>query len=190
MLWLEMSKAESLRAQDVLVACKLFSLAEARRDWTYSVMAGELGLSAGETHNAVDRCRCAGLLLPSREISSTLLRDLLVVAVPRIFYAIRGGIVTGMPTSVHATSLKGRFNVARGVRLVVWPGGDAGSPVPNRSGEAVAPIYPSVPGAARRDVVIYELLALVDVLRVGSATEQERAVQCLDERLLAARPSR
>ena len=177
-----MSKTDHLRAHDVLMACKLFSLAEARRTWTYSLLAVELDLSVGETHNSVDRCRESGLLLPSREISRDSLRDLLAVAVPRVFIAARGGVGRGLPTSVHAAPLARHFGVAKNALPLVWPDGDqlsAGS----RRGEALLPICPSAPAASRLDVVVHELLALADVFRVGCASEQERANELLAERV-------
>jgi len=176
-----MPRPENLRAQDVVVACKLHSLSASRRDWTYLSLASEVGLSAGEAHNAVDRCRCSGLLLPSREISGTALRDLLVTAVPRIFYATRGSVARGVPTATHAFPLKGRFD-GRGT-LLVWPSEDGIT----RLGESLLPIYPSVPAAARRDPVVHELLALADVMRIGSDLEKVTATRLLDERLLGAR---
>jgi hypothetical protein len=179
MLGSQMPKVETLRAQDVLVACKLHALAVARRDWTYLSLSGEVFMSVGEAHNSVDRCRCSGLFLPSREVSLPQLRDLLLVAIPRIFYATRGSATRGLPTSVHAAPLRGRFDVARGSLPVVWPSEDG-----PRSGESLRPIYPSVPAACRRDPLVHELLALADVMRVGSVAERERAVELLDERLL------
>jgi hypothetical protein len=173
-------KKESLKEYDVLVACKLYAHELSRREWTYYDLSQQLGLSASSAHEAVDRCRCSGLLLPSREVSRKHLRDLLVVAVPRIFYATRGSLASGMPTSVHAAPIRGRFNPGRGDRVAVWPLGEG---EPGRAGEAVVPLYPSAPMAAARDAVLYELLALVDVLRVGGPSERERAVELLDERL-------
>jgi hypothetical protein len=175
-----MSKTAStayLRPQDVLVACKLFSLAEGRRQWTYFHLSTELGLSVGEAHNSADRCREAGLLLPSREVSRDHLRDLLVVVVPRVYTASRGGIARGLPTSIYAPPLAGRFAVAKNALPLVWPGEDG------RRGETILPIYPTVPEAARRDVVVHELLALADVLRVGDEAERERATELAGERL-------
>lgn len=179
-----MSRPDNLRAQDVVVACKLHALSAARRDWTYLSLAGEVGLSAGEAHNAVDRCRCSGLLLPSREVSLPALRDLLVVAVPRIFYATRGPVARGLPTATHAFPLRGRFD-GRGL-LLVWPCEDGIT----RLGESLHPIYPSVPAVARRDPVVHELLALADVMRVGSVPEKATAVELLDARLLGERTAR
>lgn len=177
---------ESFRGRDVLVACKLLSLAESRSSWTYSELGSDLGLSASTAHESADRCRQAGLLLPSREISRDHLRDLLVEAVPKIFYAQRGGIVRGLPTAAHAVPLQDKFRVAKNSMPLVWAWRDEDGEVDHRvrRGESIVPIYPTVIVAAARDGVVYELLALVDVLRAGTEPERERAVKCLNERLL------
>jgi DNA-binding NarL/FixJ family response regulator len=41
--------------------------------------------------------------------------------------------------------------------------------------DRLAPLYPSVPSAARRDARLYELLVLVDAIRAGQAREREIA---------------
>lgn len=173
-----MTKTDHLRAHDVLMACKLFSLAEAGRSFTYSLLASELGLSVGEAHNSADRCRESGLLLPSREVSRENLRDLLCVVVPRVYIAARGGVGRGLPTSVHAAPLAPHFPVAKNALPLVWPDEQG------RRGEVLLPICSFVPGAARRDAVVHELLALADVFRVGSAPDQSLASELLAERLL------
>jgi hypothetical protein len=177
---------ESLRGRDVLVACKLLALAESRSAWTYSELGSWLGLSASTAHESADRCRSSGLLLPSREISRPCLRDLLVTAVPKIFYAQRRGIARGLPTGTHAAPLRGKFSVAKNSMPLVWelPPSGIGSGPGARRGELIVPIYPTAVLAAIRDDVVYELLALVDVLRTGTEPERARAVECLDERLL------
>jgi hypothetical protein len=51
--------------------------------------------------------------------------------------------------------------------LPVWP--DPEGKVP---GAAVELLYSSVPGAARRNSELYDLLALVDAIRIGRAREE------------------
>jgi hypothetical protein len=51
-------------------------------------------------------------------------------------------------------------------------------------GLTISPLYPTVPAAARHDPMLYELLALVDALRVGRAREQTLAREMLARRLM------
>ena len=47
------------------------------------------------------------------------------------------------------------------------------------------PLYPIVPSAARRDAGLYDLLALVDALRIGRARERAFAEKEITRRLNA-----
>ena len=46
-------------------------------------------------------------------------------------------------------------------------------------------LYASVPGAARRDRALYDLLALVDAIRIGRARERALAEKEITHRLRA-----
>jgi hypothetical protein len=178
---------ENLRPQDVLVACKIFSLGLHRGDCTYAGLGEDLGISSSTAHESVERCRSSQLLPPSGwKVSIRYLRDLLLVAVPRVFYVRRGSICEGLPTGVFASPLVGKFKCPEGALPFVWvelmtlEGGDATS---QSRGEGIAPLYPTVPLAAREDSVVYELLALVDVMRLGNAADREIASSLVDRRL-------
>jgi hypothetical protein len=178
-----MLKATALKAQDVLVMCKLFVLSEATRprDWTFATLSKDTGISAGEIHNSLARCRGSQLLVVVRgaEIVSTKhFCDLLVYATPRIFFATRGGIETGIPTGIHADPLKGWFDIPPNSSLV-WPCSSG-----KVKGESISPIYASAPEAALKDPDLYALLALVDVARVGDTKSRHIAVSHLEKKIL------
>ena len=232
-----MLRSTALKAQDVLVACKLYSLAEVVRpasDWTYSGLSGELGISLSETYNSFERCCLAQLIVTVRDrrvVSKRHFYELLAVAVPRIFYAARGGLEVGLPTSVYAPALRSKFEGVPGAIPSVWPcdhpvdredrrenseglrpedracgplrpEGRVGDPLrpegracgprvgdPLRPdlrvrGESISPIYPSAPEAAAQDSLLYELLALVDVIRIGDTRSRNLAVAILEKKIL------
>lgn len=64
----------------------------------------------------------------------------------------------------------------------VWP-----HPMGETRGYAFSPLYRTVPEAAAHDRRLYELLALVDVLRDGNVRESALAVGELRQRLQEAR---
>jgi len=198
-----MLRSTALKAQDVLVACKLYSLAEVVRpasDWTYSGLSGELGISLSETYNSFERCCLAQLIVTVRDrrvVSKRHFYELLAVAVPRIFYAARGGLEVGLPTSVHAPALRSRFEGVPGAIPTVWPCDysadkevgkeyqrENSRPLLRVRGESISPIYPSVPEAAAQDSLLYELLALVDVVRIGDTRSRNLAVAILEKKIL------
>lgn len=175
-----MSKVESLKPQDVLVACKLHSLGRGKRlEFTYANFSESVGLAPSEVHASVGRCRCAQLLSASGDVVLNLsaFRDLLVDAVPRIFYPVRGGLQDGMPTSVHAPVLWSKLGKPAGTIPVVWPGSGG------TRGESLQPIYSSAPVACRSDECVYEVLALLDVIRIGAPADKRRAVDAVDHLL-------
>ena len=177
-----MLKSDTLRPQDVLCACRVYSIEASRSEWTYAGLAASVGLSTGEAHNSYRRCRGALLLTPGGGVVKKHLVDLLAVAAPMVFYAARGGLARGMPTASWAPSLREKFDHPAGSLPVVWSGtdGDAGGV----RGEAVDPIYPTAPEAARQDPLVYELLALADVVRVGGRSDRERAVRLIEQLVL------
>lgn len=175
-------RSENLRPQDVLVACKVFSQGILRIATTYGNLSADLGMSTSTVYEATERCRRSQLLqLSTWKVSTRLLRDLIVHAVPRVFYAVRGSMAVGTPTSVHAAVLSGRFKVAPGAVPVVWCEADPPAGLPR--GEGIEPLYHTVPASCRLDNVLYELMALADVMRVGTASERATAVDILDRRL-------
>ena len=60
----------------------------------------------------------------------------------------------------------------------VWP-----SPVGNMRGQSIVPLYPSIIKAIRTDPNLYEMLALVDAIRVGRAREHKIAVEALEKKI-------
>jgi hypothetical protein len=171
-----------LRPQEVLVACKL--LVVGRADWTFASLAREVGMSPSEVHASVGRARLANLLSPTtakpRVVRPQLL-SLVSTSARDVFFAERGAVASGVPTSTSATCLAGLFPDSRRGFAQVWPCDLVKRPA---TGESVAPLYPSVPQACLADPRLYRLMALVDVVRVGDPAEQRVAVEWLRRAIL------
>ena len=168
------------------MACKIFTLDG--KEWTYSKLGGSLSLSSGEAHNAVERGKVSGLVTLSRRqpvVSKKKLFDLLTVSVPQIFYAVRGAMCVGVPTSIHAKSLVGKFEKGKDEVPLVWP-----HPSGSVKGEGLTPIYPTVPRAVQHDSLLYEILALADVVRTAvEPCDRKLAVDLLDKIIWASERS-
>lgn len=164
------------KPQDVVVALKLALLGEWR---SYADLGKELGMSASEVHAAVRRLIEARLMDPeSNEIRREALRNFLVHGVPYAYPAAAKEMTRGVPTAWAAPALDGKF-AASDQAVPVWPDPDG-----KVQGAAVEPLYFSVPAAARRDAALYDLLALVDALRIGRARERALAEKELEQRLI------
>ena len=155
------------KPQDVMVALKLCLDAAGL---SYADLGQSLGMSASEVHAAVRRLGEARLVEPeTRQVRRDALRNFLVHGVPYAFPARSGEITRGMPTAWAAPVMAKKIRAAGQMRPV-WP-----DPEGNVQGVSVRPLYPSAPGAARRDRALYDLLALVDALRIGRARERALA---------------
>jgi hypothetical protein len=165
-----------LKPQDVVVVLKLSVTDDPKV--SYSSLAASLGMSPSEVHAAVQRATHAGLLRPgSRQPNRTALMEFLVHGLKYAFPADRSSVTRGMPTAHAAPPLVTKI-VQGDEPPPVWP--DAQGTV---RGEALYPLYDSVPIAARNDHKLYECLALVDALRSGRARERKLAESMLRDRL-------
>jgi len=163
-----------LKPQDLVVALKLVSLGGGRP--SYNRLAHDLALSPSEAHAAVQRAIQGGLLDAQRRPNRRVLLDFILHGVRSSFFPERGGVTRGMPTAHAAPPLS--EEIAGDDLPPVWP-----DPEGTVRGETLQPLYRTVPTAARNDPQLYELLALVDALRIGRARERKLAEKYLKERL-------
>ena len=172
-----MRKHNGMRPQDVLVLLKMVSLGET--PWRYSDMAKALHISQSEVAEALHRSMQARLVDPSkRKVFRSSLLEFLTYGLKYVFPAQPGAIMRGMPTAHAAPPLDEQ--IVAGGDAYVWPH-ESGS----ARGQAIMPLYPSVIKAAQEDQGLYELLALVDAIRVGRAREHRIAVAELEKRIKA-----
>jgi DNA-binding Lrp family transcriptional regulator len=163
------------KPQDIVVALKLALGADHS---SYADMGKALGMSASEVHAAVRRLVEARLVDPeTKKVRLVALRNFLVHGLPYAFPAIPKEITRGMPTAWASPAMSGKISSSEQLPPV-WP-----DPEGRVQGASVQPLYPSVPGAARRDPKLYDLLALVDALRFGRARERDFAEKELSQKL-------
>ena len=167
-----------LRPQDLVVLLRL-ALAPGEMP-TYAALAAELGMTASEIHAALERAVLARLTRKDAG-KPVVLREALKKFVTHgacyAFPVLRGEATRGLPTGYAAPPLKDRI-VQPNELPPVWP---------HKKGEvrgmAFYPLYPTVPEAAGRNPDLYELLALFDAIRGGSARERTLAVELMAKRL-------
>jgi hypothetical protein len=103
--------------------------------------------------------------------------EFLIHGLKYVFPAYPGALVRGVPTAHSAEPLKGLLMVDD-LNPLVWP-----SATGKVKGQEITPLYGSVPEVVGADSLFYELLCLVDSLRVGKVREQELAAVELKKRL-------
>lgn len=163
----------ALRPQDTLVSV----IAAIGDDRSYATIAKTAGLSLSEAHASVRRCIAAGLLRTDRSPNRAGIIEFFTHGVKYAFPAKRGRISRGMLTAHAAAPLKDLIDAGTDPPPV-WP-----DPEGTDRGEALEPLYRSVPAAARRDPRLYEILCLVDAIRVGRARERTLAEKLLRDRI-------
>lgn len=170
-----MRRHNGMRPQDVVVLLKIVSLGDI--PWRYTDLAKSLSISQSEIAEALNRCFLARLVDSSkRKVFRASLMELLIYGVKYVFPAQPGSIVRGIPTAHSASPLKDSIDFEEDV--YVWP--HAEGPV---RGQAIEPLYPKIILAAEKDPKLYELLALLDAIRVGRAREYRLAVELLNQRI-------
>lgn len=167
-----------LKPQDIVVVLKIVALDD--EPWSYSQLALELGMSTSESHAAVKRAIAAGLLNDSEQSvqpNRNAIAELLEHGVRYVFFAQRGELTRGIPTA-HAAAPLSKHILQNNEPPPVWADAEG-----TARGYALAPLYKSVPYAAKRDIKLYALLALVDAVRDGRARERNLAIKEIRKRL-------
>ena len=170
-------KAHSgMRPQDILILLKLVCLKNT--SWRYSDIAQSLNMSQSEVFDSLERSRIAGLVnAEKRNIFRSAFFEFLIYGLKYVFPAEPGPLCRGIPTSHSAPPLASQI-IASDNDNYVWPTSDG-----TTRGQSIRPLYPTVPLAAKKDPELYELLALVDALRVGRTRERKLAREQLEQRI-------
>ena len=162
-----------IKPQDIVFLLKL--IVDNNPSWNQKPVSEALCMSQSEISQAVSRCKFAGLLSPDgKTVMKISLFELLQYGLRFIFAQQPGPVVRGIPTAHSAEPLHQEI---QSDEPFVWPYAHG-----TMRGHSIAPLYPSVPAAALKDPSLYELLALVDALRVGRSRERELALIYIKER--------
>lgn len=164
-----------MKPQDILVLLKIITYSGS--DWTQAQIAEELMISPAEVSGVLDRCVVSGLINSSKDrINTQALREFLIHGLKYVFPPKVGMKVRGIATAHSASPIK--EHIAEGSDIYVWKYSKG-----TRRGMSVEPLYKTVPAIAEKSPELYELLAVVDTLRIGRVREVEVAIVELDKRL-------
>ena len=170
-----MKKHNGMRPHDIVVLLKI--AAKGKQNWFMKDLSYELNISASEISESLTRSKFAGLIAPNKKsIMRLALMDFLEHGIKYVYPQQPGAIVRGIPTAHSAPPLN---NTIVSEEHYVWPYAKG-----KKRGQAIEPLYASVVEAVLKDDKLYELLALVDALRVGRAREKEIALRELKIRIL------
>lgn len=169
-----MKKHSGMRPHDILVLLKI--AAKGTQPWYMKDLSIELGISASEVSESLNRSAFAGLLTQDKtRLMHTALLEFLEHGLRYVYPQQPGALVRGMATAHSAQPL---HDLIQSEEAYVWPYAEG-----TVRGQAIEPLHPKLPEACLKDPAFYELVALCDALRVGRAREKQLAVQELKNRI-------
>jgi hypothetical protein len=174
-----MKKHSGMRPQDILVLLKIISMKNP--DWLNIEIANSLNISQSEVSEALNRCKIAHLIDgDKRRIYINSFKEFLIYGLKYVFPAEPGAIVRGIPTAHSASPIKEKLS--SGSENFVWPYSKG-----VLRGQAIEPLYSTVPMVVQNDQLFYELLVIIDTLRIGRVREIKIAIEELEKRLKNAK---
>ena len=166
--------SSSIKSQDILILLYLLTL---RKKWIQIEVAKALLISPAEVSNAMNRCVIAGFINADKNrINKLAIREFLISGLKYTFPAEISAKVRGIATAHSASPIK--ESIAEGSDIYVWS-----YYLGTRRGYGVSPLYKTVPKIIGNNTELYELLVIVDTLRIGKAREIEIAINELNKRL-------
>lgn len=162
-----MKRHNGMRPQDVLILLK--KITKNGKNLLNKDIAASLKISQSEVSEALERCRIAKLVDRNKQkINIMALEEFLIYGLKYVFPAQPENIVRGIPTAFSATPIKEQ--ISQGAEKYVWPYNKG-----TERGQGIEPLYKSVPEIVNDDAELYELLVIVDTLRIGKIREIEIA---------------
>jgi len=164
-----------MRPQDIAV---LLKIVVSPSNWMNKDIAEALFLSPAEVSYSLQRSALAELIDPSKKkVMRKAFLEFIQYGLPHVFPAIKGSIATGIPTAFSSPVMSRYLMTNHSGEMIVWPYAEG-----EARGESITPLYPNAVKAALRDPELYELLALVDAMRLGKVREKEIALKLLKEK--------
>lgn len=164
-----------MKPQDIVILLK--KLTSSGQSLSCRKLAESLEMSASSVSESLERCKKAQLIdRHKKKVNILALQEFLVHGIAYVFPVEAGRVGRGLPTYVSASPIQ--EDVSDGSEGYVWHYVKGTS-----RGQQIEPLYPTVPQAALRDEELYQLLVIVDALRMGGARVKQIAVEELTKRL-------
>ncbi|MFB6262463.1 MAG: hypothetical protein ABEL76_02385 [Bradymonadaceae bacterium] len=149
-------------------------------EWTFQDMADCLDVSTSQVQYSLERLDHARLFdKPARLVRRHALREFVSHGIRYAFATHPGELVRGIPTSVSAPVGQRLFSGNEQDVDFVWP-----HPEGPERGQRIEPLHEAVPELAREHDQFYRFMALLEMVRVGSARERSVASDEIDGMLM------
>lgn len=161
-----------MRPQDVIILLKL--IVDGEEGGRIKDLSSKLFISGSEVSESLNRSSIAGLLLPdSRLVNKEPFLKFLEHGLQYVFPAQLGPVMRGIFTAHSESSLYLSFSSEE---KLVWA-----DVMGKERGPTILPLYPTVIKAVKRDRILYKLLALCDIIRIGDSLDKNKAIWHLRE---------
>jgi len=165
-----MKAHNGMRPHDIVVLLKI--IAFQGNHWLSKDLSATLFISPSEISESLNRSMIAGLLSPDKKrVMKNAMLKFIENGLRFVFPAELGAIERGMATGHSAPVLKEFFSSSEDY---VWTFSSGKS-----KGQSITPLYANQARAAELDQHLYDMLALVDAIRIGKVRECEKAVELL-----------
>ena len=156
-----------MKPQDIVILLKIIALNS--ENWQQKALANSLNMSQSEISQSLSRLNFSGLYNGiSKKVMRLALMDFLQYGLSYVFPQKPGPIAKGIPTVHSAPPLNSKIQSRD---QYVWPTSKG-----KVKGQSILPLYPSIVKTIEQDEKLYQLLILVDAIRVGRAREREIAI--------------
>lgn len=167
---------EPIKPQDIVVLLKVLLKGKGR--WKYEDLEKELGLSKSVIYRSLNRCAGAKFISnsPFEYFFAGNVKEFLLHGIQYAFATTPGKMSKGIPTGHSAPVLNSQIIADKD--HYVWPS------VKGKSrGQSIKPLDERVPDFILSDIELYDLLALIDAIRVGKVREKELAGNLLTAKI-------
>ena len=159
-----------MRPQDIAILLKIVILG--KNEWQYQDLARSLCISGAEVNESLNRSKLAGLIDYNRKrVNKQALYEFLEHGIQYVFPIHPGALSKGIPTAHSHPVIKDQI-VSESV--FVWPDING-----TEIGQTIEPLFKTQVKAIKEDSALYEVLSLIEILRVGKTREKNIALQQL-----------
>ena len=162
---------KGMRPHDIPILLKIIALGD--KPWMNKDLAASLQISASEISDSISRSVYAGLIgADRRSVHLKEVEGFIRHGLKYVFPIKPGAILTGKGTAHSAPTLR-LDNLP--LEHYVWP-----DPEGRQKGMLIMPLFPGAVYASGKDHKLYEMLALCDVMRLGTSKEMDVAARVLN----------
>lgn len=164
-------------ASDIIIKASIPLLFSADK-YTLKSLEASTGISKSQISLSLKRCIEVRLLFMDSGkplVNKRALFDIIKYAIPYVFPIEKTASTKGIPISFASPFLYHKIMATKQMPLV-WP-----DPKGFILGDGIIPINKAVPHAVKRDPLLYEILVLIESVRMNSPREKKIALDTLEK---------